>query len=428
MDLFETSIKNNRFAPLAERVRPKTLDDIVGQEHLLGPGKVLRVMIEKDALQSLIFWGPPGVGKTTIARVIAGVTGAHFESISAVSTGIKEAREILAKAHDRLKFHAKRTILFIDEIHRFNKAQQDAFLPAVENGTIVLIGATTENPSFEVNSALLSRSQVFVLKGHSEESLERIIRRVFSDPLSGLPAGASIQEDAKKSLISFANGDARTLLNTIELAIAISPHGASVYFTKAMIDEAIQQKALRYDKDGEEHYNIISAFIKSMRNSDANAALYWLARMVDAGENPLFIARRMVVFASEDVGLADPLAIQVALAVFQAVDGIGMPEGRIPLAHAACYLSGAPKNNAAYQGIEAALAEVKNSGNLAVPLHLRNASTALMKNIGYGAGYQYAHDFEEKKTDMLCLPEELRGRSFIKKIAPPHIDDTPPLP
>lgn len=415
MDLFDAQLqKQTNHKPLADRLRPATIDDIVGQEHLLGAGAVLRMLIEKDQLRSLIFWGPPGTGKTTIAAVIAHTTGAAFQAISAVNTGVKEAREIISRAKDDLKFHSRRTILFVDEIHRFNKSQQDSFLPSVEDGTIILIGATTENPSFEVNSALLSRSHVFVLNGHTHKSLSSILERALSDPDRGLDGGATTIDDAVRDLlIEYANGDARALLNILELASFLC--GESGEITKEMLDKAVLHKALRYDKGGEEHYNVISAFIKSMRNSDANAALYWLARMIEAGESPLFIARRMVVFASEDVGLADPTALQLAVAIFQAVDSIGMPEGRIPLAHGVVYLAQAKKNNAAYRGIEAALADAKEFGNLPVPLHLRNAVTNLMKDIGYGKGYQYAHDFEEKKTDMSCLPSELEGRRYIKE-------------
>lgn len=414
-DLFDTTSELNRHAPLADRMRPQTLDDVVGQEHLLGAGKVLRSLIENDALHSIILWGPPGVGKTTIASVIARVTGARFVSISAVNTGLKEAREIIERARDALKLNKKRTILFIDEIHRFNKAQQDAFLPAVENGTIILIGATTENPSFEVNSALLSRSRVFVLEAHTTDSLSRIIDRVLTDAEHGLGAQPiQIPEDERMMLIALANGDARSLLNILDIAVQIAPQQeGSKRITREILEQAAHTKLLRYDAKGEEHYNVISAFIKSMRNSDPNAALYWLARMIDAGEDPLFIARRMVIFASEDVGLADAQALPLAVSAFQAVHAIGMPEGRIILGHAAAYLSQTVKNNKAYRGIEAALADAKQYGNLPVPLHLRNAVTGLMKDLGYGKGYQYAHDYEAAQTDMECLPDELKGRKYL---------------
>lgn len=414
-DLFDARLQSKSHAPLADRMRPRTLDDIVGQEHLLGPGKILRSLIEKDALQSIILWGPPGTGKTTIASVIAGVTGARFVQISAVNTGLAEARKLIKEAEDTLKLHARKTILFIDEIHRFNKAQQDAFLPAVESGIIILIGATTENPSFEVNSALLSRSRVFVLQAHTQDSLSRILTRALGDSERGLSKeNIVLGQKEQEILLAASNGDARTLLNILDIAsvLAKEKEGKKI-FTREVLEEAIQQKVLRYDTHGEEHYNVISAFIKSMRNSDPDAALYWLARMIDAGEDPLFIARRMVIFASEDVGLADPQAIQLATSVFQAVHQIGMPEGRIPLAHAAAYLAKAPKNNSAYMGIEAALKDAKEFGNLAVPLHLRNAVTKLMKGLGYGKGYQYAHDYDQAKTDMQCLPDELKGKKYL---------------
>lgn len=443
MDLFDSRIQNKAHSPLADRMRPTTIDEIVGQEHILGQGKVLRTLIEKDQLRSIIFWGPPGTGKTTIASVIARTTGAEFVALSAVNTGVKEARTVIEKAKDSLKFHQKRTILFIDEIHRFSKSQQDAFLPAVEDGTIILIGATTENPSFEVNSALLSRSRVFVLNALDEQALSHILDRglkmVSKDrgqaQVLGIGSGTdcaaaetepdliSFDETVRHALIDASNGDARTMLNILEYAALLS--GEMVSDTNSLretepdpislevIQEAVQQSMLRYDKGGEEHYNIISAFIKSMRNSDPDAALYWMARMITAGEDPLFIARRMVVFASEDVGLADPKAIMVATAVFQAVHAIGMPEARISLAHCAVYLSKASRNNSAYMGIESALKDAKEYGNLPVPLHLRNAPTNLMKELNYGKGYQYAHDFDEKKTDMQCMPDELKGRRYL---------------
>jgi putative ATPase len=416
MDLFDSVLeKNKQYAPLADRMRPLTLDEYIGQEHILGEGKVLRKLIQTDQLHSLILWGPPGVGKTTLASVIAHTTGAHFVSLSAVNTGLKEAREIIASAQERLKFHNKKTILFIDEIHRFNKAQQDAFLPYVENGAIIMIGATTENPSFEVNSALLSRSRVFVLHPHTKESLRAILKKAQNDSEKGLGAlSLTIEHQVQDAFIEYSNGDARSLLNIFELASALADEqDGKKNITLEIVQEAAQKKALRYDKTGEEHYNIISAFIKSMRNSDPHAALYWLARMLDAGEDPLFIARRMVVFASEDIGLASANALVLAIATMQAVDFIGMPEARIPLAQCAVYLAEAKKSNRSYAGLNSAMEDVKKMGNLPVPLHLRNAVTKLMKELDYGKGYAYAHDYEDAKTDMECMPEALKNRKYV---------------
>ncbi|HKL26854.1 MAG TPA: replication-associated recombination protein A [Desulfuromonadales bacterium] len=410
MDLFESSSQNTGQAPLAERMRPKTLDDMVGQQHLLGKGHILRRLIETDQLSSVIFWGPPGTGKTSLAQVIATTTRCRFESFSAVLQGIKEVREILAKAREERNYHGRRTLLFVDEIHRFNKAQQDAFLPWVERGDVILIGATTENPSFEVNSALLSRSQVFVLEPLENTEIKRLLQRALSSP-EGL-AGKSLQvnEESLDMLADLAHGDARIALNTLEMAAAT----ASGTLTAADIKEAMQKNPLLYDKGAEEHYNVISAFIKSMRGSDADAAVYWLARMVEAGEDPLFIVRRMVIFAAEDIGNADPRALQIAVAAQQAVHFVGMPEGRIPLAQAVTYLATAPKSNAAYQAIGAAQAEIRNSGALPVPLHLRNAPTGLMKELGYGRDYQYAHDRPEAMVEHDHLPERLQGTTYYR--------------
>lgn len=412
IDLFDTIDNAKVMAPLAQRMRPLMIDEIVGQDHLLGQNGVLRKLIASDQIPSMILWGPPGVGKTTIAQAIASSTGSNFVQVSAVQTGVKEAREIIKKAEDAIKFYKKRTILFVDEIHRFNKAQQDAFLPSVEQGIIILIGATTENPSFEVNSALLSRARVFTLKAHTYESLNEIVNRAIADTEKGLGNQHLIlEEDSRDILLHYSNGDARTLLNALELVASLATKDQRI--SKADVEAALQYKALQYDKGGEEHYNIISAFIKSMRNSDTDAALYWCARMIEAGEDPLFIARRMVVFASEDIGMADPKALLIANAVFQAVHMIGFPEARINIGHGVVYLATAPKNNYAYVAMEAALADAKEYGNLPVPLHLRNAPTKLMKELEYGKGYQYAHDVEGKVVDMECMPEELIGKRYL---------------
>jgi putative ATPase len=399
-------------APLAERMRPRTLDDIVGQEALLAPGRPLREAISRDRLRSIILWGPPGTGKTTLARVIANVTRAHFIAFSAVLSGIKEIREVMAEAEQARRRSGGRTILFIDEIHRFNKAQQDAFLPRVESGDIVLIGATTENPSFEVNSALLSRSKVHVLKPLTPAAMVTILRRALADPERGLGGQVTASDEALAGMARYANGDARIALNMLEMAAAASG-GATI--DVPLIADLAQNRALLYDKTGEEHYNLISALHKSMRNSDPDAAVYWLARMVESGEDPLYIARRLVRFASEDVGNADPQALALTVAAKDAVHFMGMPEGNNALAQAAIYLAIAPKSNAVYmaynEAAEAAAQEVAEP----VPLHLRNAPTKLMKALDYGKDYKYAHnEAGGVAPDMTCLPPAHKDRKFYR--------------
>lgn len=414
-DLFDAQLESKEHTPLAERMRPRALEEIIGQEHLLGEGKILRQLIKQDALRSLIFWGPPGVGKTTIASVIAQHTDAYFVPLSAVSAGVKDVRNVIENAANNLKFHKKKTILFLDEIHRFNKAQQDALLPAVERGVIILIGATTENPSFEVNSALLSRSRVFVLNALSHVALSNILDAVLTNEERGLGRERfTIGTNEKNFLIQGVNGDARTLLNVLEFTSIILARQGKREITLEVLSESMQQSSLRYDKAGDEHYNVISAFIKSMRNSDASASLYWLARMIDAGEDPLFIARRMIVFASEDIGNAQPTALVVANSVAHAVHFIGMPEARINLAQGVVYLAECKKSNRSYVALGKAIEDVKKYGNLPVPLHLRNAPTGLMKDLDYGRGYKYAHDFEARATDMQCMPDELKDRDYFK--------------
>jgi len=410
MDLFEKNTEG--LEPLAERMRPRGFSDFYGQENVIGKGKPLRLAIENDTISSVILWGPPGTGKTTLARIVAEKTKAFFQPFSAATSGVPELRKIIEEAKKRLKFEKRKTILFVDEIHRFNKAQQDSFLPYVENGTIILIGATTENPSFELNSPLLSRSLVVVLEPLKDDALANIIERALTDTVVGLgKKKARLDDEAKSALIGFADGDARVALNALEFIVSSATEKK---LTKKHIEEALQKKAIRYDKNAEEHYNVISAFIKSMRDSDPDGALYWLARMVEGGEGPRFIARRMIIFASEDIGMALPTALVVAVAVAQAVEHVGMPEAQINLAHGAVYLASAPKSNASYKGLLGALADTKEFGALPVPLHLRNAVTKLMRDLGYHKGYKYVHDYKDSKVIQQHLPDKLKDKKYYE--------------
>lgn len=413
--LFAKPARKAAPAPLADRMRPMTFDDFVGQEELTGPGRILRRMAETRQLRSMIFWGPPGVGKTTLARLLANSVEAHFITYSAVISGIKEIKGVMVEAEQQRKYYGRQTILFIDEIHRFNKAQQDAFLPYVERGDIVLLGATTENPSFEINSALLSRIKVVVLHPLKPEQLKTIIQRALTDIPNGIgELGLTLNQESMDVLIRMSDGDARTALNLLEIASDLAVSEGKKDISAQDLEQALQRKVLLYDKQGEEHYNLISALHKSLRNSDPDAGLYWLARMLEAGEDPLYIARRLIRFASEDIGMADPQALTIAVAAQQATHFIGMPEANTALAQAVVYLATAPKSNALYEGYTRAARAVHEKPNEPVPLQIRNAPTPLMKELGYGKGYQYAHDYEEAITGMSCLPDSLAGSKYYE--------------
>ena len=417
MGLFKTlepEAESQAGRPLADRMRPRTLDEFIGQEDLLGPGKPLRTQIERDDLSSMLLWGPPGCGKTTLARIIAKSTRSEFVSFSAVLAGIKEIKEVMAKAEGARRY-GMRTIVFVDEVHRFNRAQQDAFLPHVEAGNILLIGATTENPSFEVIAPLLSRMRVYVMHALTKDQIVGLLRRALADPARGLgKERVSAADDILDRIAVLANGDARSAYNTLEaLVMGTNPDADSRrVLSQARLEDVLQKKLLPYDKSGEEHFNLISALHKSVRNSDADASLYWLARMLESGEDPLYVARRLVRMANEDIGLAEPHAVQIALAAMQAFEFLGPPEGNLALAQAAVYLALAPKSNAVYIAYGDVQEDLQKTMTEPVPLHLRNAVTGLMKNIGYGKGYQYAHNAEEKVTDMTCLPESLSDRVY----------------
>jgi putative ATPase len=418
-----STAKVSEDAPLAEKMRPQTLDDVVGQDKILGQGRLLRRLVEEDRMTSIILWGPPGTGKTTLARIIASHTSANFIPFSAVMSGIKEIKAVMADAERLRRATKRRTVLFVDEIHRFNKAQQDAFLPYVENGTIILIGATTENPSFEVISALMSRSKVFVLQPLSVDDLVQIMRLALDNSERGLKRyNVEVSDDLLIKIANYSAGDARAALNTLDLAVTSSAKpkndttgnddDGKVVMTPEDLQEALQRALLRYDKAGEEHYNLISAFIKSVRNSDPDAAVYWMARMLESGEDPMYVARRVVIIAAEDVGMADPQALPVATAAMQATHLIGYPECVFPLTEAAIYLSLAPKSNSSKAAYLSASVDARETEQEPVPMHLRNAPTGLMKGLGYGEGYKYAHSYEEGHADMQCLPDRLKDRKY----------------